>query len=331
MDSQSNDKKLNSPSETKRTIIKSATAIACVAALCFSANSAVGKYSDTISKIAEKGTTSTAVSASDGESYADDSYYDAATDTSDDLSYDSTDTEVSPLVEDTADASVSASIDSKASSDSSSAPTSNDPTKYSVAQIVNYYNSSLKKTYALPKLTIEKTEDIKIVIDDVTPGGQLVTNLGNKIVNKYATATTYKESFTNGKSNSGGDDAQEFSMHANLDPSGAKFASVKKVDNGYEINITVKAEQATLQKRPGYNSQCSNPLDLGSIDLFGLEVTQADFSYPGTTLKAVVDSQGRVTSAVCYMPMNGTGAGKLGLSGSATVHGSMTKSAKFSF
>ena len=313
--------------ETKKAVIKSVTAAICAAAVCITANSAVGSYSDALIDAAKAKTNS--VSASETEN--------AEAEYADDISFENTDTEAVSEEAENSDESLPSDEAQQTeevkpdAQQTEKAADSNDPTKFSKAQVVNYYNTCLKNTYNLPKLTISKTEDIKIVIDDVNPGGDAVVNLGNKIINKYAKATDYTDTFANGKSNSGGDDAQEFSMHANLDPAGAKTATVTKKGDGYEINIAVASEKATLEKRPVYNSQCSNPLDLGAIDLFGLKITQADFNYPGTTLKAVVDSKGRVTSAVTYMPMNGSGAGKLIISGGATVHGSMTKSAKFSF
>lgn len=314
---------------TKLTVIRSVTAVACTAAICITASSSAGRYADAVVERAgyRSGVSVSSQDGGTGGDYSDDSTFIPEDNVSpaDDISA----PDDSQAQE--GDTSAAASENTTGNGSSSAAAESNDPTKYSVAQIVNYYNTSLKTTYNLPKLTIEKTEDIDIVIDEVHPGGDLFTKLGNKIIDKYAKATTSTGTFAKGQSTTGGDDAQEFSMHANLEPAGVKTASVKKVGSGYEINILLKPEQATLQNRPKYNSQCANPLDLGSVDLFGLQITQADFNYPGTTLKAVVDSQGRVTSAVCNMQMNGTGAGKLGLTGSATVHGGMIKSAKFIF
>lgn len=317
--------------ETKKTVIKSVTAAVCAAAVCISANSAVGSYSDAIIAAANAKANPTSASTGEADSTEAEYIYDA--------SFENTDSETVPEEAASVDGSIAAedtadntqADESAADVKTEKSENSNDPTKFNKAQVVNYYNTCLKNTYNLPKLTISKTEDIKIVIDDITPGGDGMVKFGNKVINKYAKATDYTDTFANGKSTSGGDDAQEFSMHANLDPAGAKTATVTKKGDGYEINIAVASEKASLEKRPVYNSQCSNPLDLGAIDLFGLKITQADFNYPGTTLKAVVDSKGRVTSAVTYMPMNGSGAGKLIISGGATVHGSMTKSAKFSF
>lgn len=319
---------------SKQLAIKIAAALVCASILGLTISSASQKFADAITASSGGAVQSQAqIQNQTGEASTDEIFQDGSGSFPVEEGNSGLDTSVYEIIQPssgTVTESAGTGNDNNTSkSDKNSNP--NDPLSYSAAQIVSYYNTSLKNTYNLPNLTIEKTEDIKIVIDDVTPGGEKVANFGNKIVNKYAKATDFKDTFKNGKSTTGGDDAQEFSMHANLDPSGAKTASVKKSGSGYEINILVASEKATLEKKPTYNSQCSNPLDLGAVDLFGLKVTQADFNYPGTTLKAVVDSQGRVTSAVCTMPMNGTGSGKFIISGSATVHGSMVKSAKFSF
>lgn len=322
-------------SKLNKTVIKSAAAIACVLSVCVTANSAIGKYSDSITKIAETQNRSH-ISASEINTSSDETIYNDTDTLFEESVFPSDITASADISDSSVDTDTDVSSDetdsTSSSGNSTSAPSSNDPTKYTVAQVVNYYNTSLKNTYNLPKLTIDKVENIEIVIDNVTPGGNLVTKVGNKIIESYAGETPSSASFANGKSTSGGDDAQEFSMHVNLVPAGVKSAAVKKVGSGYEINIALKPEKATLQNRPTYNSQCVNPLDLGSVDLFGITITQADFNYPATTLKATVDASGRVTSATTYMPMNGTGAGKfVGVGGSATVHGSMTKNAVFKF
>lgn len=311
-------------SSTKITIIKSVTAVICAVSVCFSISSAVGKYSDAMIKSAEASGSVEASEDVTAGSELDGNY------TAEDTDTQATENEYI-IATDTTSASTQADKSDK-SSTASNGKKSSDPTEYSAAQIVSYYNDCLNKTYKLSKLKIEKTETIDIVIDDVTPGGDLVVALGNRIVKKYANAQEYTDTFANGKSTTGGCDAQEFAMHSSLDAKGAKSASIKKSGNGYEINITVVSENATLTKKPIYNAQCSNPLDIASVDLLGIEVTKADFSYTGTTLKAIVDANGRVKTATCYMPLAGTGAGqKIGIKGSATVHGSMIKSATFTF
>lgn len=321
--------------ESKQLAVKVVSAVLCTAILGATVSSASQKYADAI-KASYNGAAQNQTQSqeqTDDFLYTDTNSADDFASFSEDVGSD-TDVAVSDAAQD--DGAVRSEAQNTSDSgknDSAQQKTadSNNPLNYSAAQIVNYYNSCLKKTYSLPNLTIEKTEDIKIVIDDVTPGGEKVANFGNKIVDKYAKATDFKDTFKNGKSTTGGDDAEEFSMHASLVPAGAKNAVIKKSGSGYEIRILVNSEKATLDKKPTFNSQCSNPLDLGAVDLFGLKVTQADFNYPGTMLVAVVDSEGRATSAECTMPMNGTGSGKFIISGSATVHGSMVKSAKFSF
>ena len=67
--------------ETKQTVIKAATAVVCVIALCLSSTSAIGKYCEAITKAAEvKGTS---VSASDGNvaGGSTDTYTDSSTST----------------------------------------------------------------------------------------------------------------------------------------------------------------------------------------------------------------------------------------------------------
>lgn len=311
----------------KDTVIKSVTAFLCVVAICITSFVAVGKYSDAMKEVAKY--QPAAGTALNGGAAGGNSATPAdGTDTTDPAA-DGTDT-TDPAADGT-DATQAGGTPAAngATTTKKAGATATDPTKYNKDQVVNYYNTCLKNSYN-QKVTITKTEQIKITVDKVT-GGTPIKNIANSLASKYATANTESMSFVNGKSSTG-KTADSFTLPTKLVPAGAKTATVKKSGAGYEINITLISEASTLTKFPTYNKQCSYPLDLASVDLSPAKVVQADLTYTGTTLKTIVDGNGRVTSNVVYMPLSGTGAGKaIGITLTADVHGSWNHTATFKY
>ena len=317
----------------KDTIIKSVTAIICVVALCITSSVAIGNYSDAVKEAAKLAGTSVSGNGSvtEQDTQADDDYYtedttDAAVENTDDTSVDA-DADTKPE----ADVTTPEASDEVTTAPQTSATA--DPTTYTKEQIVKYYTDSMNKSYNHKKYDLKKTETIAISVDSMQPGGKGAISLVNKIVEAYAKTTEETIAFSKGVAvHDGVYRADDFGVPVNLDPKGAKSATVTKKGNDYEINIQVVPETATLEKYPVYNQQCSFPLNLGAIDLFGLTVTQADFNYSGTKLKAIVGADGYVKQAEVYMPLSGKGGGNfIGIKGAAEVSGSMLRILTFTY
>lgn len=311
----------------KETIIKAATAVVCAVIICVTAAVAVGNYSDALNEAAKQsGTVQTGASADEN-----------IPDTTPDITVDGMD---GAVTETPADGTVEApdentDVSAPDAGTDTTAPDkgtqTNDPTSYSKEQAVRFYTESMNKSFNAPKTTIKTAQTIAISVDEMTP--KAATKLAKKIVDAYAKTTESTRSFSKGiATDDGKGKAADHVFPANLDPKGAKTATVTKKGNDYEINILVVPEDATLTKFPVYNRQCSFPLDLGSIDLFGLKITQADFTYEGTKIKATVGADGYVKYAEVYMPLAGEGGGNfIGIGGGAAVSGSMKKTATFTY
>lgn len=295
----------------KQTIIKAVTAIVCVAIFCSTITSALTDYGTAMKDIAASGGSS--ASFADGlGGYSDNAAQGTVGG---------------------ADSSISTDGTGSAPDESQNVVLEGDPTEYSKEQAVRYYTESMHKSYNYENVEIKKTEVTAISIDYVTPGGDAVARFANKIVETYAKTNEETKTFVNGGAT---DDpnykATNYATPVDLDPRGAKTATVTKKGNDYEINILVVPEAATLERPPVYNKQCFFPLDLSTVDLFGLTVTQADFNYSGTTIKAVVTPDGYVKSAEIHMPLSGKGGGNfLAIKGSAEVSGSFSKVILFTY
>lgn len=310
----------------KEAILKSVTALICVAIFCLSISSGVDKIVEAQKNTFEANGSESALGDSVLEDSGDMNYTpDVMPDGSADVSGEADNSD--------ADDNQSAETMTQGASEATPEGTPSDPTSYSKEQIVKYYNESMNKSYNAPKVAIKKTDIIAINVESIKPGGDIATDIANKIIEKYAKTTEETKNFVKGGA---ADDASykasSFAVPAELDAKGAKSATVTKKGNDYVISIQVVSESATLKKFPVYNKQCSFPLDLASVDLLGIKVTSADFNYPGTILKAVVGSDGYVKTAEVYMPMAGGGGGNLiGINGSATVSGSLKKTLAFTY
>ena len=310
----------------KEAILKSVTALICVAIFCLSISSGVDKIVEAQKNTFEANGSESALGDSVLEDSGDMNYTpDVMPDGSADVSGEADNSD--------ADDNQSAETPTQGASEATPEGTPSDPTSYSKEQIVKYYNESMNKSYNAPKVAIKKTDIIAINVESIKPGGDIATDIANKIIEKYAKTTEETKNFVKGGAT---DDASykasSFAVPAELDPKGAKSATVTKKGNDYVVSIQVVYESATLKKFPVYNKQCSFPLDLASVDLLGIKVTSADFNYPGTILKAVVGADGYVKTAEVYMPMAGGGKGSLiGIDGSATVSGSLKKTLAFTY
>ena len=187
---------------------------------------------------------------------------------------------------------------------------------YNKNQIVAYYNTCLQSSYAQPKMTDRKTEKVTIGVDSVkfNDGGtnSTITSFANSIASKNQKQTEESKSFSNGRA-SDGTAASTYVLPANLSSAGVRSASISKSGNGYKVVITLVAESCGHTSKPPYNASCAWPLDInevvGALNGFA-EITQAQFSYPGTTLTATIDAAGRVSYVRVDMPLtvtDGTG------------------------
>lgn len=181
------------------------------------------------------------------------------------------------------------------------------PLNYSKSQLIAYYNKCLNKSYSQPKVNATKTEHV-----DVSVSGIDIGNL-NVDVDKFAqniiSSNTKNNDKLQTKSFSGptasdGTHITQFVLPANLYDAAVKNISISRNGNGYKIVYTLNPESCAHNGTAKYNASCAWPLDINVID-FGAAVTinSCTFNYPGTTITATIDSQGRVTNTLVEMPL----------------------------
>ena len=195
---------------------------------------------------------------------------------------------------------------------SSDTQTSNDPLKMNKSQLINYYNSCLKKSYS-QKMNATKTEQVDVKVSGIDIGGAPLN--ADQFANTIITNNTKKngvvqtKSFVNGKATDDGSAVEKFVLPANLYDAAVKTINIQKSGAGYQVVIVLNQESCAHNGTAKYNASCAWPLDINVID-FGsaVDIQSCTFNYPGTKLTAMIDGQGRVTAVKTEMPLNVTNA-----------------------
>ena len=108
----------------------------------------------------------------------------------------------------------------------------------------------------------------------------------------------------------------------------ANATATANPDGGYTMVITLIAETSTFDgtnttSEPTHHKSIMDPLELGSLDLGPITISNADLRYPGATMTATVDAQGRLVKLEQKLPLEGTGTGKAVVSLTLNLAGSM--------
>ena len=198
-------------------------------------------------------------------------------------------------------------------------------------EIAAAYNKAINgfKAYT-GNATEKKVETIAIEVKDL-PGP--VAAIVNPVVEGF-TGTTEKEYvFTNGVDADGNKTADRIipgGRDANVQAAGIADASATaNADGGYTMKIKFVAESSNFDgtqntSEPEFHKGAMDPLNLGGLDLGPIKIAEAGLDYPGATVEATVDSQGRLIKLVQLLPLGGFGTGKAGpIKATINLEGSM--------
>ena len=198
-------------------------------------------------------------------------------------------------------------------------------------EIAAAYNKAVNgfKAYT-GNATEKKVETIAIEVKDL-PGP--VAAIVNPVVEGF-TGTTEKEYvFTNGVDADGNKTADRIipgGRDANVQAAGiAEASATANADGGYTMKIKFVAESSNFDgtqntSEPEYHKGAMDPLNLGSLDLGPIKIAEAGLDYPGATVEATVDGQGRLIKLVQILPLGGFGTGKAGpIKATINLEGSM--------
>ena len=217
------------------------------------------------------------------------------------------------------------------------APAGNSSVPSTKAEIVAAYNKVVNEAkHYEGKVTLKKHDIINVALPDGAAAKIL-----NPVIANLTKTSPEEYVFDGGKDVN---DPNRYVSHK-IVPNGrdvaveeagiANATATANADGGYTMSITFIAETSTFDgtkntSEPTHHKSAMDPLDLGSLDLGGVvTITSADMKYPGATMTATVDSQGRLVKLEQKLPMEGSGTGKAGLSLTLEITGSMDGTYEF--
>lgn len=198
-------------------------------------------------------------------------------------------------------------------------------------EIAAAYNKAINgfKAYT-GNATEKKVETIAIEVKDL-PGP--VAAIVNPVVEKFTGTTEHTYTFTNGVDADGNKTADRIipgGRDANVQAAGiAEATATANADGGYTMKIKFVAESSNFDgtqntSEPEFHKGAMDPLNLGSLDLGPIKIAEAGLDYPGATVEATVDGQGRLIKLVQILPLGGFGTGKAGpIKATINLEGSM--------
>lgn len=186
------------------------------------------------------------------------------------------------------------------------------------AEIAEAYNKAINGTKQYKgTVKMHKESTIAIQITDC-PGGDTVKKIVQPVVDKFAGTSTKDIDYSNGVSSDGSEFYRAITpagRDSKLTEAGIANATCVAEGDGYKMTITIVAEKSTFDGtntvNPVNHEAVMDPLNLATLDVSPLTITAADMNYPGATIEATVDGEGRLTSHSLKMPLDGSGTGSV--------------------
>ena len=212
------------------------------------------------------------------------------------------------------------------------APSGNTSVPSTKEEIAAAYNKALNDYRAYTgKVTTKKTETINISVTDLPAVAAAVVN---KVVEGFTGTTTSEWTFENGADVADpnrklADKIIPWGRDAAVQAAGlASATATANADGGYTMTMVFVAEDSnfdgtTNTSEPTYHMGAMDPLNLGSLDLGAITISKAELHYPGATLTATVDGQGRLVKLDNKLPLEGFGTGKAVIELTINMEGSM--------
>lgn len=230
----------------------------------------------------------------------------------------------------------------------STKPAAKDPSAMSKAEVIAAAKKAIDAVKTQQNMTAVQAENVQITVNDCSVSR--LTSLVNSIVQRFTgeKSATYK--FVNGQATGVRPDGKEVEDEGVVSPTqvippknrtfditeaGVTEATAKKNGSDTVYTIKIKEESTTLQNPvPQFNSAAIGYLDLTKISdkINGAEITEANMHYPGSSVTATVNGDGKLVKLELYLPMDGYGAASLKVvKGNASFSGSQTETWTFTY
>lgn len=200
----------------------------------------------------------------------------------------------------------------------------------SESEMLEMLTSAVNKTKAYTgNVSVYHRESFDANVTECT-GGSIVTSIANKLVGMVLDPTEETLNYSGGQAvNSDGETVPILLPkrgNFTLNMSGISSISLSKDGQNTVINVTLVPESVGMYEVPTANASAIGYLDVGELDLSVLEVTAASIQYTGSSIKAVINSNGYISYAEYVIPLHVEGSAKSGIiSGNAVFDGTETE------
>lgn len=197
--------------------------------------------------------------------------------------------------------------------------------------IINAYVNGVNTLKNTQNFSMSKVDKLDISITDVQmTGGSALKNAVMEFANSII-APPEPESYVF----AGGTDAATgetpnstiapLNVAAQVNPDAVTDATATATpDGGYTVALTIQAESQTLNSAAPNLSTMVEVIDASSLIPSGATLTDLKINYAPSVIKAVFDSQGRITSIEHKLTSKGGGSGKMIVNVSMTMEGTYT-------
>lgn len=212
-----------------------------------------------------------------------------------------------------------------------------DPASLSKSEILEAATKAINNMKAEQNMTAVQTENTQINVTNCSI--QSAVGLINNIIQKMAGEKSATYQFVNGQATGVRPDGSAVedegvvsptqvippkSQNFGLTEAGLADASAAKDGENTVYTLKLVQESATFEApAPAHNSVAIGYLDLSKIDISGATITKADMQYPGSTVIATVNPEGKLIKLDLNLPMTGYGEAKVVFAnGNASFDGS---------
>lgn len=212
-----------------------------------------------------------------------------------------------------------------------------DPASLSKSEILEAATKAINNMKAEQNMTAVQTENTQINVTSCSI--QSAVSLINNIINKMTGEKSATYQFVNGQATGVRPDGSAVedegvvsptqvippkSQNFGLTEAGLADASAAKDGENTVYTLKLVQESATFEApAPAHNSVAIGYLDLSKIDISGATITKADMQYPGSTVIATVNPEGKLIKLDLNLPMTGYGEAKVVFAnGNASFDGS---------
>lgn len=222
-----------------------------------------------------------------------------------------------------------------------------DPSSLSKAEVLAAAKKAIDGVKAEQNMTAVQTENTTINVTDCSV--QRAVSIINSVIQKYAGEKSATYQFVNGQATGVRPDGSAVedegvvaptqvippkSKNFELTEAGLAEATAAKEGENTVYTLKLVAEETTFEApTPAHNAAAIGYLDLTKLDVSGATITKADMKYPGSTVVATVNPDGKLVKLDLTLPMSGYGEAKLlgVVSGNAAFDGSQHEVWTFSY